>query len=113
VPPTVHEYLDRLRLCNIVFGDAVWLEGVHPSTEGPCIVISQPFIDALNPAEPHPSHDAMMAWLRSQGFEYEDGAWVRETDRLVLEDAHIGNFIAAQDGSIVPVDVKLRLLPKP
>lgn len=113
LPPTVWEYLERWQLCTEVFGDDAWLEGVIPSEHGVRIVMSQPFVDALDPLTPHPTHEAMMAWLRAHGFEYEDGAWFREADRLVLEDAHIGNFVVAQDGRIVPVDVKLRTLPAP
>jgi hypothetical protein len=113
LPPTVWEYLERWRLCNEMLGDTVWLEGVLLTEQGESIVISQPFVDALDPTNPHPAHADMMSWLRAQGFDYEDGAWVREEDHLVLEDAHIGNFVTAQDGRIVPVDVKLRKLSCP
>ena len=108
-PPTVTEYLQRLQLGNQELGDDVVLEGVLNSEAGIVTVTSQPFIDAEG--DPHPTYEKMNAFVRSLGFKYQSGAWWRESDRLVMEDVHPGNFIVALDGRIVPIDVKLSRVP--
>lgn len=49
------------------------------------------------------------SWLRSAGFDYDEGAWVREQDLVVLSDEHEGNFIITSEG-IRPIDLHLRRL---
>lgn len=106
---TFTDYLESWRLANLVFGDAVEFLGIIPSKDGPCLVIRQPEVEAADLENPHPTKPEICSWLRSAGFEYEEGAWVRDSDLLVLSDEHEGNFITTPEG-IRPIDLHLRRL---
>ena len=71
--------------------------------------MSQPIKEAADEMDNHPSMPEINEWLRLAGFEYDDGAWVRDADGIVLEDAHCGNFVSSTEG-IRPVDVEIRQL---
>lgn len=103
-------YLTGCHLANIVFGDQIEFVGVIPTEEGPRLVIRQPEVEAADPDNPHPMKPAINRWLRSAGFEYDEGAWTRESDQVVVSDEHEGNFILAADG-IRPIDLHLSRLP--
>jgi hypothetical protein len=107
---TALDYLNSCHLANIVFGDQIEFLGVIPTEEGPRLVIRQPEVEAADPDNPHPMKHAINRWLRSAGFEYEEGAWTRESDLVVVSDEHEGNFILAHEG-IRPIDLHLSRLP--
>ncbi len=107
---TALDYLNSCHLANIIFGDQIEFLGVIPTEEGPRLVIRQPEVEAADPDNPHPMKPAINRWLRSAGFEYEEGAWTRESDLVVVSDEHEGNFILAADG-IRPIDLHLSRLP--
>jgi hypothetical protein len=102
-------YLESWRLANVVFGDGVEFLGVIPTADGLRLVIRQPEVEAADPDNPHPTKPEICTWLRRAGFEYEEGAWVREQDLVVLSDEHEGNFISTTDG-VYPIDLHLRRL---
>lgn len=108
-PPLPSEYLERLRLQNLVFEDDVRLEGIIENRAGVSIVTSQPFVPYGKP--PHPTEREIETFLNGLGFFYQSGAYFRKRDRLVLVDPHPANVIRAPDGKLVPIDVQLRILP--
>lgn len=103
------EYLTSCHLANIVFGDQIEFLGIIPTEEGPRLVIRQPEVEAADPDNPHPMKPAINRWLRRAGFEYDEGAWTREGDLVVVSDEHEGNFILAAEG-IRPIDLHLTRL---
>ena len=102
-------YFESWRLANFVFGDAVEFVGMIPTNEGYRLIIRQPEVKAADPDNPHPTKPEINAWLRTMGFEYDEGAWVREADGVVLTDEHEGNFILTEAG-VYPIDLHLRRL---
>lgn len=76
---------------------------------GPRLAIRQPEVEAADPDNPHPVKREINAWLRWAGFEYDEGAWTRSEDGVVVSDEHEGNFIAAKQG-IRPIDLHMRRL---
>lgn len=107
---SVLEYLTSWHLANQVFGDGVELLGVLPTTEGMCLMIAQPEVEAADPDQPHPTKPQIYGWMRLAGFEYQSGAWVRQADGILVSDEHEGNFILTAEG-LRPIDVQLRVLP--
>lgn len=103
------KYLESWWLANIVFGDEAEFLGMIPTDEGYRIIVRQPEVAATDTENPHPTKPEINAWLRALGFEYDEGAWVREADGVVLTDEHEGNFIITPQG-IRPIDVHLRRL---
>lgn len=106
---TMLGYLQGCHLANIVFGDQIEFLGIIPTEEGPRLVIRQPEVEAADPDNPHPMKPSINRWLRSAGFEYDEGAWTREGDLVVVSDEHEGNFILAAEG-IRPIDLHLTRL---
>ena len=104
-----HSYFESWQLANIVFGDEVEFVGMIPTDEGYRLIIRQPEVEAADPDNPHPTKPEINAWLRTMGFEYDEGAWVREADGVVLTDEHEGNFILTDTG-VYPIDLHLRRL---
>ncbi len=111
------EYLQRFELQNLIFRDQVWLEGVIHTGEksklvgavdGGCsLVISQPWLVAANPEEPHPSDDEIDALMRERGFAPLPNSffgWFRESDNILICDAKPDNFIMSP-GGILPIDL--------
>ena len=106
---TEREYLESAWLANVVFGDGIEFVGIIPSSLGPRLVIRQPEVEAADPDHPHPDKRKINAWLRAAGFEYDEGAWTREADGVVVSDEHEGNCIATTNG-IRPIDLHIRRL---
>jgi hypothetical protein len=102
-------YFESWHLANLVFGDAVEFLGMIATEEGYRLMIHQPEVEAVDPDNPHPTKPEINAWLRTMGFEYDEGAWVREADGVVLTDEHEGNFILTDTG-VYPIDLHLRRL---
>lgn len=118
-PANAGEYLHRLHLQNLIFGDEIQLEGGMVVTGGPFIlgqptggfafVISQPWLEAADNKQQYPSEAAVDEFLRGMGFERLLNAFYgwRSTDQsLVILDAKPDNFIATPDG-ILPIDLLL------
>lgn len=122
-PATPGDYLARQALQNELFGDRIELEGamidsgpsmlIGQPSGGLSLVISQPWLDALDEHQPHPTEAAIAALLRDRGFfplhaslfgwENRGGGWV-------ILDAKPDNFIRTADG-ILPIDLLLTEFP--
>ena len=119
VPANANTYLRRFQLQNAIFGDDVRLEGVM-SSEGPSIilgqppggislVISQPWLDASDVSEPHPTDPSIAQYLEARGFVCIPDAfygWRREADGVVILDARSDNFVVTVAG-LLPIDLHL------
>jgi hypothetical protein len=93
-----------LRLEGISFGKSLLL---GQQGEQPSIVISQPWIRAANPQQPHPTVTEIKEFMESLDFTELKGAyygWHRENDKVTMLDARPDNFIMSSVG-VVPIDV--------
>ena len=108
-------YLRRLELMNQILGADLRLEGISFGTsfiigkqgDQPSMVISQPWIRAANPRQPHPSEMEIKQFMELMGFAELPGAyygWYREADQITILDARPDNFIMSSEG-VVPIDL--------
>jgi len=108
-------YLRRLELMNQVLGADLRLEGIcfgesfllGQQGKKPSIVISQPWIRAIDPQRPHPTIAEIEQFMESLDFTQLKGAfygWYREADKITIVDAKPDNFIMSSDG-VVPIDI--------
>jgi len=113
------DYLRRFMLHNHLFQDDVRLEGVILSAKpatlvgaegGNCsLVISQRWLVAAEPENPHPSLDEIAAFMDELGFEALPDSffgWYRAEDGVLVLDAKADNFVKTPDG-ILPFDLVL------
>ena len=113
------EYLHRQSLQNEIFGDSIRLEGAMISSGtghfvlvgqpagGLSLVISQPWLDAIDPTEPHPDEKQIACHLADRGFKSLSGTffgWKNQDYRYVILDAKSDNFISTPQG-IMPIDL--------
>jgi hypothetical protein len=108
-------YLRRLELMNQIFGADLRVEGVSFGTsllisakgEQPSLVVSQPWIRAANPKQPHPTPTEIREFMESLGFtELMDAyyGWHRKSDNLTVLDARPDNFVLSAVG-VIPIDL--------
>jgi len=123
-PATPREYLDRWVLQNELFGDDVKLEGGMLSSgpsmilgmppDGLSLVISQPWLDALDRHDPHPGEFEISTLLKDRGFESLFRSlygWRHLDEGIIVLDAKPDNFIKTNAG-ILPIDLLLtRIFP--
>jgi len=100
------EYLERLRLQNVCFGDDVHLEALINCKGKLRVLTSQPNING----EPAPA-ELIKQWFEVLGFQrIEAGgsvAWYDEGTNLLIADAHEGNVIITEDSILVPIDLNI------
>lgn len=114
---TPREYLIRQALQNEIFGDSVRLDsamiGPGPSmligqpAGGLALVISQPWLDAADARQPHPTDDQIARHLVERGFEPLFGSlfgWINQDYGYVVLDAKADNFIVTTRG-VLPIDL--------
>lgn len=100
---TPSEYLERLRLANEKFGDAIRFLGVLERADGWSLVTSQPNV----PGGP-PTAREVEQFFRANGFrQVNEKTWFRAADRLLVGDAHVANLKRTKAGDIVPFDLLL------
>ncbi len=97
-----HEYLERWRLHNHIFGDDVELEGLIQTPAGISLVVSQRWIAGTVPEDGQ--IDLLMRGLGFVPTDYLESYYNTETGIAVL-DCHDGNFILGNDGRNYPIDV--------
>lgn len=118
-PATPAEYLHRWALQNELFGDDVRLEGgmiaKGPSMvlgmppDGLSLVISQAWLDAADPHNPHPTEFEIAAILKDRGFEplfRSLYGWRHHDAGIIVLDAKPDNFVKTASG-ILPIDLLL------
>lgn len=97
------QYLERLRLQNLITPGIIRLEGILAADDDLAICISQPRLDliAVTQAE-------IDAWFVAQGFQIvTSAAYYREEDNLGVFDAHDKNVVrsSVDPGVLIPFDV--------
>lgn len=111
VPALPLEYLERLLLCNQVFGDDLHLDGVALEEGELVILTSQPALIG----EP-PTCEEIEAFFHRVWFQPLAGlplgnpgalAFYRDLDEVAAFDAHPGNFVKDHSGVILPIDLIL------
>ena len=118
-PATPRQYLLRQALQNELFDDTIQIEGTMDGTGpsmiigqpagGLSLVISQPWLNARNPSDPHPSESEIAGLLRDRGFSPLAGSffgWEDPDVGLIILDAKADNFITTAYG-ILPIDLLL------
>ncbi|NOX98200.1 MAG: hypothetical protein GXP30_00415 [Verrucomicrobia bacterium] len=97
---TPTQYLERLRLHNVLVPELNRLEGIIAQPGDLTIVTSQPRFDIVPVTQ-----DEIDDWFESLGFEkVTSAAYYRKEDNLGVFDAHDKNLIRA-GGTLVPFDV--------
>ena len=105
------EYLERLQLANMTFGDDIRLLGVTREEEGLVMVTTQPTIvgEACSAGE-------MISYFEARRFCMIPGfsaghrrslSFYRDLDQMAVFDAHPANFLRDQNGVILPIDAVL------
>lgn len=116
------EYLRRWAIMADVFGVPTNYLGnvANPSGE-PQMVVVQPYVDQAD-SDPALIED-IAVYLSANGFEKVDPSmvalpevadvtWYRQSDGILLSDAHARNFRKeTTTGALVPVDLVLNLVP--
>jgi hypothetical protein len=97
---TPFQYLERLRLHNLLLPGLNRLEGVISQPDDLSIVTSQPRFDMVRVSTPE-----IDRWFEGQGFQkIASAAYDRGVDNLGVFDAHDRNLIRAGN-TLVPFDV--------
>jgi hypothetical protein len=108
-------YLRRLELMNQTFDADLRVEGVSfgkslligAKGEQPSLVISQPWIRADNPKQPHPTPAQIREFMEALEFTELAGSyygWYRRSDNITVLDARPDNFVRSHAG-VVPIDL--------
>lgn len=100
---TPKEYLERLRLQNVLFGDDLRLEGLSVRAGKFCVVTSQPVVAGRTP-----SLEEIHAFMTACGFsECADFMFYDGKRRLAAFDAQPKNFRRTRGGQVLPIDLIL------
>lgn len=103
----LRDYVRNVIWCNAVFEDDMRLEGVIQRPDGVSLVISQPYILGRSPKEPE-----LENWFELQScIRMGKNRW-SFPDGLIVSDAHTGNLILMNDGTLVPIDLHVETLGK-
>ncbi|MCG8599026.1 MAG: hypothetical protein MI807_02690 [Verrucomicrobiales bacterium] len=98
-----YQYLERLRLQNLITPDLNRLEGIVVQEDDLAICISQPRLELISVTQ-----EQIDDWFVSLGFEIvTSAAYYRRDDNLGVFDAHDKNVVRASADSdiLVPFDV--------
>ncbi len=115
------EYLLRLGLQNVLFGDAIRLQAISPNSchaDFPLIVTSQPYAGGEMPSLEEISGLMMQAgfvelpasMLRAGAFR--SPVWYHHEHGVAATDATPGNFTKLDANVLVPVDLIIHPLPE-
>lgn len=112
------EYLWRIGLQNVVFGDSIRIEAIVANPYGsPMIQTSQPWL--IGPA---PEMDDIREFMEDQGFlrlpkqMLELGvlpmlSWYRPADGVLVFDTKTSNFVRLGD-IVSPIDLRMAIYPQ-
>jgi hypothetical protein len=102
VSDSLYEYVQRWEAQNFFWNDDVRIEGFLPDGR---VLISQPFVKGK-----HVCRAQLHRRLEDLGWKMYRGAgnvWVSSDDRVVMKDAHEGNFVLDEEGFLRAIDVNL------
>ena len=108
---TPTEYLRRLAMQDLNFGDDTRFEGIGKEPNGSIgFVHSQPEY-----VGEHPPMQEIVHMLLDRGFvqigDPKNNKWFRAEDGVVLSDGHQGNFIRLADGTIHAIELVISQAP--
>ncbi len=115
------EYLLRLGLQNVLFGDAITLQAIASNTyikDYPLVVTAQPYAGGEMPLL-----DEIAMLMRDAGFDelppellmpaaFRSPVWYHTKHEIAATDATPGNFTKLSNDVIVPIDLIINPLPK-
>lgn len=87
---------------NLLFGDDIRLEGFLQVEGGVSVAITQPFVFGKSPTEPQ-----IKKWFEDQGYVVCGWNKWKGRDGSIIADAHTGNFIRTNDGTLIPIDLQV------
>lgn len=97
------DYLRNIEACNRLFADDIWFHGIIETQKGPAFVISQPYIDGIEPTA-----EEVEQWFLSNGYHsVGHNRWKNTETGTEIADAHVGNLIKNSDGELVPIDLQV------
>jgi hypothetical protein len=103
---TAGEYLTRLTLQNRYFGDDIHLVALVNCNEKLRVITSQPHI--FGERAPYEEIQRWLCDLEFLRFISNDCvAWYRDSDNLLVSDAHEGNVIRSKTGALFAIDLNL------
>jgi N12 class adenine-specific DNA methylase/DNA repair protein RadC len=115
-PALPSEYLERLGLQNVLFGDQIKVSGIQKSYV-PSIQSIQPWITGKTPSMP-----SIIAWMQKEGWRHLPAAMIAPGVPKVLAWYHPGHGVLAFDTKpsnfvtvgerIVAIDLSLTLYPE-
>lgn len=108
-PATPVEYLERLNLHNVLFGDTIQICGLILAENHVQIVTTQPWIEA-HEDNPIPEGAEIDAFFSDEGFQRVDIGtatpfYFDYASGILIGDARDENFIRSTDGEIIPIDL--------
>ena len=96
-------YLRNIESCNRLFGDNIHFLGILEMEQGPAFVISQPFVEGVEPTLAE-----IAAWFENNGYQSTGyNRWRNSGTGTEIVDAHTGNLIRTSDGELVPIDLQV------
>ena len=109
VPATLLEYLDRLAMQNLLFGDNLRIEGVAFDEGQMEIITTQSWIVA-HADMPTPSQSEIDEYFGQFGFrkvELTPGVpiYFQSDIGIIVADAHDRNILRNESGRLVPIDL--------
>lgn len=94
------QYLERLRLQNLLVPGIVRLEGVVMDGDQLAIVTSQPQLEISSVKQ-----EVIDDWFKGKGFfKVTDSGYYREADNIAVFDAHDKNVVRSGN-ELIPFDV--------
>ncbi len=115
------EYLRRWAVLQDIFGLPTVYQGKVGDGPEPQMAVAQPYIEQ-DDSDP-PTLADVAAFMQAYGFtkipphvlavpEVTDVTWYRQSDGILVTDAHARNFRKDLDGVIIPIDLVVTLIPK-
>jgi hypothetical protein len=115
------EYLRRWAVLQDIFGLPTVYQGKVGDGPEPQMAVAQPYIEQ-DDRDP-PTLADVTAFMQAYGFtkipphvlavpEVADVTWYRQSDGILVTDAHARNFRKDLDGVIIPIDLVVTLIPK-
>ena len=97
-------FASDMRMEGVMFGKSLLIFALGEKVS---LVVSQPWVRAADPANPHPTAKEIDEFMSSIGFaklQHSYFGWRREEDGVSILDARPDNFIKSSFG-VVPIDL--------
>lgn len=96
-------YVNNIIWSNELFDDDIRIVAVLDSAEGAAVATTQPYIDGRPPTE-----SEIEQWFQIQGYVSNGpNRWKHVELDIEIEDAHTGNLLVMDDGTVAPIDLQV------